>query len=149
MDIAALIISILAVLFTGLSYAESKAANANSKNAIRTNKKMFRRQGIIDLHMAWNDVKEINPDKLVTPDIVRAVNAMSLTASLWNHDVIEKAILYQSYWNNYRKLYETLIDLDKQVPGKNETCKELVTNDIKRAYEAMKNVNLEKVITNL
>ncbi len=149
MDVAALIISILAVLFTGLSYAESKAANTNAKNANRTNKKMFKRQGIIDLHMAWNDIKEINPDKLITSDIVRAVNALSLTASLWNHDVIEKAVLYQSYWKNYQKLYETLVSLDKKVPGKSETCKELISSDIKKAYESMRNVDLDKVTTKL
>lgn len=41
---------------------------------------MFRRQGVIDLHMAWQDIPEIYDKNLIGPDIVEAFNALSLTA---------------------------------------------------------------------
>lgn len=107
-------------------------------------------QGVIDLHMAWTDIKEIDKNNLIGPDIIRAVNAMSLTASLWNHDVIEKSILYQTYWNSYRDLYDTLNNINELVPGHKRTCRSLITNEITKAYEGMKNSDLATVTqTNL
>ena len=53
--------------------------------------------------MSWNNVNDIDVKNLIGPDIVKAVNALSLTASLWNHDVIEKTILYQTYWGSYKE----------------------------------------------
>lgn len=89
----------LTSLFTAiLALAVSIVAVFLSGRANNTNKNMFRRQGVIDLHMAWLDIKEIDNKCLIGPDIIKAVNALSLTASLWNHDVIEKSILYQTYW---------------------------------------------------
>ena len=79
----AIIISLIAVFVAG------KANNIN--------KNVFKRQGVIDLHMSWNNVNDIDVKNLIGPDIVKAVNALSLTASLWNHDVIEKTILYQTF----------------------------------------------------
>lgn len=128
-----LIISIGAIYLSG---------RANS-----INKNIFKRQGVIDLHMAWQDIREIDKNNLVGPDIVRAVNALSLTASLWNHDVIEKAILYQTYWISYRDLYDTLNSINELVPGHKRTCKSLMTNEIIKAYEGMKNADLLTVTT--
>ena len=129
--VVSLLISLIAVYLSG------KANN--------TNKNMFRRQGVIDLHMAWQDISEVDKNNLIAPDIVRAVNALSLTASLWNHDVIEKSILYQTYWNSYRDLYDTLININELVPGHKKTCRSLMTNEITKAYEGMKNADLSTV----
>jgi hypothetical protein len=100
--------------------------------------------------MAWTDIRRIDPENLITPDIVRAVNALSLTASLWNHDVIEKPILYQSYWNNYRELYDTLYSINKIPLGQTKTCKSLLTQEITTAYIGMKKADFDTVLeTNL
>lgn len=132
---------VLSAVAVGISLiAVFVAGRANSLN-----KNTFRRQGVIDLHMAWQGVNEINNDNLVGPDIVRGVNALALTASLWNHDVIEKNILYQTYWEPYKRLYEQLYFNDRLVPGHNRTCKSLITTEIQKAYEQMKKVDLDKV----
>jgi hypothetical protein len=117
-----------------------------SGKALTTNKNMFRRQGVIDLHMAWHGVNEIDTNKLIGPDVVRGVNALDLTASLWNHDVIEKTILYQSYWTPFKELYETLNSSTNIVPGNNKRCKDLLTKEITRAYEDMKKMDIGSVI---
>lgn len=140
----------LSVVLAGLSLLVSFVAVFLAGLANSTNKRMFKRQGVIDLHMAWQGVSEIDPKNLITPDIVKAVNALSLTASLWNHDVIEKPILYQTYWNSYRELYDTLYSINDLVPGQRRTCKSLLTNEITKAYIGMKNTDLETVVsTNL
>ena len=118
----AIIISLIAVFVAG------KANNIN--------KNVFKRQGVIDLHMSWNNVNDIDVKNLIGPDIVKAVNALSLTASLWNHDVIEKTILYQTYWGSYKEIYEKL----------NKTGRSLLTAEITKAYKGMEDVDLKSVI---
>ncbi|WP_158974287.1 hypothetical protein [Cellulophaga sp. L1A9] len=133
------------IVIASISIGISLLAVFLSGKANNTNKNMFRRQGVIDLHMAWQGINEIDKNKLIGPDIVKAVNALSLTASLWNHDVIEKSILYQTYWNSYRDLYDTLIIINELVPGHKKTCRSLMTNEITKAYEGMKNADLNTV----
>ena len=137
-EIASLVIASLALIVSGIAVYLSGAAN-------NTNKNMFRRQGVIDLHMAWQGISEIDDSNLIGPDIVKAVNALSLTASLWNHDVIEKSILYQTYWASYKDLYDSLNSINKLVPGHKKTCRSLLTSEITKAYEGMKNVDLSLV----
>ena len=121
----------------GALYVSGRASNIN--------KRIFKRQGVIDLHMAWQNVSDIDPKNLVGPDVIKAVNALSLTASLWNHDVIEKSILYQAYWGAYKDLYDKLINLDEIVPGHKRTCRSLITAEIQKAYESMKTTDLQTV----
>lgn len=128
---AAVLISLIAVFLAG--------------RANNLNKNIFKRQGVIDLHMAWHGINDIDQDNLVGPDVINAVNALSLTASLWNHDIIDKEILYQSYWGSYKEIYDKLYNLDALVPGLKKTCKVLVTAEIRKAYKGMENYDLKKV----
>jgi len=136
---------LITLIFACLSLLISLIAVFLSGKANNTNKNMFKRQGVIDLHMAWQDIPEIDEKHLIGPDIVKAVNALSLTASLWNHDVIEKSILYQTYWTSYKDLYDTLNNINELVPGHKKTCRSLMTNEITKAYEGMKNADLDTV----
>ena len=136
---------LITVILASLSFIVSLIAVFLSGKANNTNKNMFRRQGVIDLHMAWQDIPEIDKENLIGPDIVKAVNALSLTASLWNHDVIEKSILYQTYQTSYKDLYDTLININELVPGHKKTCRSLMTNEITKAYEGMENADLKTV----
>ncbi|MBI5214682.1 MAG: hypothetical protein HY960_02910 [Ignavibacteriae bacterium] len=129
--IISLIFSSIALIMAGKSY--------------NTNKKMFKRQGVIDLFMAWSGVNEIQISNLITPDVVKAVNALALTATLWNHDIIEKEILYQTYWIPYKDIYDTLQSSSKLVPGINRKCRDLLTSEIIRAYQDMQNMDINKV----
>lgn len=138
------------VIIAGLSMLISVIAIFMAGKASNLNKKMFKRQGVIELHMAWQDVNNIDSTNIIGPDVIKAVNAMSLTASLWNHDVIEKSILYQSYWNSYRDLHDKLVNIDVLIPGHKKTCRSLITNEIKKAYKGMNETDLSAVIqTNL
>ena len=114
--------------------------------AQKINEKMFKRQGVIDLFMAWQGVNEIDKNDLVGPDIIKAANAMMLTASLWNHDIIEKSILYQSYWADYKTLYDQISSIDELIPGHKKTCKNLITKEMEKAYRGMETIDLNEVI---
>lgn len=134
------------IIIAGLSFVVSLGAAFLAGRANSLNKNIFKRQGVIDLHMAWQDVNDIDTDNLIGPDVVKAVNAISLTASLWNHDVIEKSILYQTYWGSYKDIYDKLVNLDKLVPGHKKTCRSLITAEIKKAYKGMDETDLKTVI---
>lgn len=136
---------ITSFIIAGLSMIISLIAAYFAGRANSINKNIFKRQGVIDLHMAWQGINDIDPANLIGPDVVKAVNALSLTASLWNHDVIEKSILYQTYWGSYKDLYDKLYNLDVLVPGLKKTCKSLMTAEIKKAYRGMDEVDLKTV----
>jgi len=154
-------IGIAGIIFSFISNAKAAAAGARAQGANelassankialesnRLNVDFFKRQGVIDLHMAWRAVNELNPDKLVGPDVNLAANALDLTASLWNHDVMEKEILYQSYWDSYRLLFETLKGCDKLVPGYKKKACDFITPAVELAYERIKGHHLAKTKT--
>src|SRR5262249_32273575 len=96
-------------------------------------------------YKAWEGVNDVDPNKPITPDIVKAANAISLTASLWNHDVIEKQILFQSYWPSYKDIYDSLNKMDQLIPGKKVTGRSLLSSEITKVYEEMKKLELGSV----
>ncbi|MCP4368183.1 MAG: hypothetical protein GY797_08780 [Deltaproteobacteria bacterium] len=101
------------------------------------NKNMFRRQSVVDLHMAWQNLRDINPKKPVTPDVVKAVSTLNLTASLWLHDVVDRNILCQSYYPEFKTLYESLEQCNVEVPETNKKGRDFLTHEVKRAYSQM------------
>jgi hypothetical protein len=116
--------------------------------AIRSNvlnKKMFRRDKVIDLHTAWDGVNGIDRDNLVGPDVIKGANALALTASIWLHDIMEKAILHQTYWEPYKNLFDEMDALTALIPGTRRTGKSMLTSEIRRTYKEMEAFDLNKV----
>ena len=144
-QILSLVIASFAILISSGALCLSYKANQLNRNLFESQKSMFKRQHVIDLYQAWEGVSEIDRTNLVAPDIVKAVNTMALTASLWNHGIIEKSILYQSYWIPYKTLYEQINSIDELIPGKNQTCKSLLTSEIRKAYRGMDEIDLNSV----
>src|SRR5688572_21657440 len=83
-----------AVCVSALALFVAIGAAVVSRRVARTN-------SVIDLHNAWREVNAIDPTQPVGPDVRTAINALDLTASLWKHHVIDRQILFQSYWLNY------------------------------------------------
>lgn len=116
-----------------------------AKVSNETNKNISRRQGVIDLHFAWSEVKDIGKNELITANILKAINALGLTATLWNNDVIEKNVLFQSYWYAFRDLFDTLNSIDELIPGKKITCRNALTKEIRKAYDEMERMELNSI----
>ena len=103
--------SAFALRQTNKSHELNRDANELNRKSLETNRQalkltreMFKRQGVFDLHEIWEDVSDINCEDLITDDVITAVNALNLTASLWNHDIVDKDILYDYYWSDYKQL---------------------------------------------
>lgn len=140
-DTIASLSAVLAAGSLGVAFAALRA----SGKATDISKDIARRQGVTELHMAWKDVNDIDPSKLVGPDVRNAINALSLTATIWNHDVIEKEILLQSYWDTFKNLYDILYSCREIVPGYKKTANDLITAEITKAYVDMKEESMKKV----
>ncbi|GAN31634.1 MAG: hypothetical protein DYG83_11670 [Candidatus Brocadia sp. AMX2] len=139
---ASCLLSIIGIIIS--VWAIRKAENSNTiTNELQKN--MFKKDKVIDLAMAWNGINAIDPENLITPDVVKAVNALELTASLWNHDVVAKEILHQSYWQSFRDLYDVLYHCNKIPPGLKKTCRDYITKEISKAYEEIKRYDLNQV----
>lgn len=116
-----------------------------AKTTNETNKRIAKRQNVVDLHNAWAVVNDFDKKKPISPDVIKAINAVSLTASLWNHDVLEKNLLYQSYWGSYCDIVDKLKDMHEIIPSHKFTGKSRVTNDILKAYRGMESMDLSNV----
>jgi hypothetical protein len=132
----------LGLVMAIISLVVSLISNSRSNTLQRT---MFKKGNVIDLALAWKGVNTIDPQQLITPDVVNAVNALDLTASMWNHDILEKEILMQSYWPTFRDLYDALYTCNQMPPGIKKTCRDCITADMTRAYEEMKQRQIEGV----
>lgn len=128
-----------------LSVIVSLIALYQAGNIRRETKDMFRRQSVIELHNAWEGVNEIDPNKLITPDVIKAVNAIRLTSTLWNHDVVDRAILHQEYSDPFSRLYVVLSASTKTPPGHSRTCRDMLSDAIAKTYDEMRARSLKKV----
>lgn len=126
--------------------ASVRSANAAEK-AVSTSIEIFKKQGVIDLFESWEDLHDINPLKPITTDVVRALRALELTASLWNHDIVEKKIIHQSFWEDYKHLYDAVNRIIGEVPGLRRTGPELLTRRVSRAYKEMDDFDTSKEAT--
>ncbi|MCW8314205.1 hypothetical protein K7A41_23470 [Sphingobacterium sp. InxBP1] len=137
-------------LLTGIgTIALAIITNQNNKKIAerqrQTDINIAKRQGVIDLHNAWAVVNDINPATCIVPDVIKAINALSLTASLWIHDVIERDLLYQSYWQAYKDLYDKLIGMNEVPIGLNYTPRSKISPDIKKAYHEMSQKEISSI----
>lgn len=144
-ELLALIVSGVAAMYARSSVKAAKEASAAAKDL---QVKTFQRQGVIDLYGHWAEIRDINLEKgaQIDPDIVRAVHMLELTATLWNHDIVQKEILAQGFWANFKKFYEKLNQPSIQLEHRgNISAQTLLSTHVQRCYEQMKAHTLEKV----
>ncbi len=121
----ALIVLVVAYVFRG----KNNRANGNSEH-------MFK------LHDSWNGVNEIDCERLIGPDVTNAVRAMTITASSWLNELVDKEIIIQNHFEDFETLYTELMSCNKVVPGfekKALKCKDFISKEMEKAYSEMKN----------
>jgi hypothetical protein len=150
----ALIVSVVALILAIRSQKDSstsaeaakRSADAAEKS-LDTSVDIFKRQGVMDLFERWSNVKDIDPSNPITVDAIRATQALELTASLWNHSIIERKIILQSFWENYEHLYDRLSSITATLPKSTKSGKDLLSRRVDLAYEAMKSEDLKQEAT--
>lgn len=133
---AAFVASIIAII------ASYRAVNATNK----INIKIAQRQNVINLHATWKDTSML-ADPVVVPDLVRSVNALSETAAAWNHDINDRYLIDQLYYESFSRIYDFIQSKGEQlVPSLPKSYRDLLTPDIQRAYQGMKEFHLSQVV---
>lgn len=142
------ILALIALIISGIASGTAVASYLLSRNMQKTNKDIARRQGVIDLYLAWSNIEDINPQNLVPIAVARAANVLGLTASLWNNDVVEKIILWQSYWEPYNRFYDILNNPNSSITmpdGTTRTGRSFLSREVQRAYDDMERYTLSTV----
>jgi hypothetical protein len=117
--------------------------NSNHANAIA--ERIAKRAGVIELHQAWQNVNRFDPKNPLFSDAIRAVNALELTASLWNHDVLEKEILFQSYWKWFKEFYNVLSACQLIIPKDGRRVCDMIAPSVSLTYRQMEDRELHSI----
>lgn len=99
------------------------------------------KEHVFNLHESWDGVNEIDCDQLIGPDVTNASRAMTITASSWLNQLVEKKIIIENHFDDFENLITTMERCDKVVPGfekKGVKCKDFVSAEMKNAYRQMK-----------
>ena len=149
MEFVGIIVSVVSAIGTVVCAYIAHKSYKNARGANENSIEIAKRQQAIDFHSVWEGVNQIDPQKPIGPDVVKAINALERTASVWNHDIVHKVIILDSYWTAFRTLYEAIHDCTTRVPGLNRTGRELLRESptIEVAYESMKKASLQQVNT--
>ena len=121
-------IAFLVIVIAYLLQGKNSSSNGGSK------------QHAIELHESWNGVNEIDCNRLIGPDVTKAARAMAIRASSWIHGFVDKKIIIENHFDDFKTLYNELILCDKIVPGfenKGLKCKDVISKEIKKAYKEM------------
>ena len=159
-EFLSLLLGSIAVGVSSVAYYYSRRAHALSKEAnhiareankintkgIETSVKIAHRQGVIDLSKAWEGTSMLS-DPIIVPDLVKAVNALSETATAWNHDIIDRLIIIQLYYDSFCRIYEFIeAKREELVPTLSKNFRMLLSSDIQKSYYDMKKLYLSQVV---
>jgi len=132
---AALIVSIVAIVVSFRSASETNKINV----------RIAQRQNVVNLQTTWRDTSML-AEPVVIPDLVKAVNALSETAAAWNHDINDRRIIDQMYYDSFSRLYDFIESKREElIPSLSKTYRSLLSPDIQRAYQEMKQFHLSHV----
>jgi hypothetical protein len=128
-----------------LAKQASAASERIAADSLKLNEQIFKRQHVMDLHLAWHGTRGLDPSKFdddsYIAEIVNAGNLLGLTATLWNHDVVEEAIIEQNYWTAFDHIYKTLASRVTTIPKLNKSGADFLTDDIHLAYSEMQELH--------
>jgi len=131
-------LALWSAIFSGVSAVVAVIAAALSRRSYRVMEAIAKRQATFSLDTSWHDVNELDQNALIGPDVRRAVNALEMTAMVWNHDIVEKQIIRQLYWVSFQKLYDVLVHCKANVPGYDRPPSEFISPEAREAFRSMK-----------
>lgn len=91
---------------------------------------------VVTLFEYWKGVHAIDPQNPVDTHVVQALNILAFTATVWNHNIADRQLVYEDYWDSYKNLYES-IALIPLMNRFSKSGKELLKKGVIRAYNEM------------
>ncbi|MEW6438767.1 MAG: DUF4760 domain-containing protein [Pseudomonadota bacterium] len=95
------------------------------KGLAQTERLYSQRAALFDLWKYISELSEVSPRSPITPDILKAVNALELVALCCEGGIVDPDLVRRTFRNTYIHLYDQ-IDLVIQVPGLNKSGRKLL-----------------------
>ena len=134
MDTSDWIASIAVIVAIGTTWWSIRVTKHASEEA----RKQAQRAGVSVLHEAWEGIHDIDPENPITPTAVAALQAMRLTAQHWLHEIVDRDVIHEYAWDDYKRLYENFRRCEKELPGMGKSGKAHLTDQMGDAYGQMK-----------
>lgn len=115
---------------------------------------MLRNKQLFDVYNLWKGVSECDCSSTSAIDkdpknFIDVVNCLTISAALWNFEIIEKKIFKSCISNLFVSNFEA-IDVDTIVSWSNKKCKDYLTIEMRDVYQDLaKNIPKEKVTDNI
>ena len=136
---------IIAVASFWNSQKALESARKTTERSLTLDREISRRQQVLLLYDVWKPVRGIDCNNLIGPHVVTAVNALTLTATAWNHDIIDRTILIQTYWPSFEQVFEQLWQCAETAPGQKRACQDLLSRQVQIANSQMRDKALALV----
>ena len=117
------IISIIGILISSLALIVSINASRHASKS-----------DLINLHNVWLEIRDIDPEEPITPDVIIGIKALQYTSETWQENIIKKKIIYEYAGNDFKQLYESLNRCIVVVPRMGRTGNSMLTESIKKTY---------------
>lgn len=143
-DLGALIASLFALSFANKANKTAENAKEVSERANEIQLEIAKRNGVIELHHAWEGVETIRLPDYNVYSVTKALNALSLTSSLINHDVMKIEIIYDQYWLSFKELYLTIQKIKEPHPELSFIPAQRITPDIQKAFKKLERIEIIK-----
>ena len=116
--------------FIGYLVSKSGVSNGSANSA-----------NVFNLHQSWEGVNEVDPNRLIGPDVVNGARALGITARAWLDGLVDKKTIISSHFDDYELLFLAMKDCEAVVPGfenKGTKCKDFITSEMHAVYAQMK-----------
>lgn len=143
-DLGVLIASLFALYFAHKANKTAENAKEVSERANEIQLEIAKRNGVIELHHAWDGVETIRLPDYNIYSVTKALNALSLTSSLINHDVMKIEIIYDQYWLSFKELYLTIQEIKEPNLELSFIPSQRITSDIQKAFQKLERINIIK-----
>lgn len=101
----------------------------------KTTKESSQKQHIISLYNVWSKVRDFNEESN-NDDIIIALNALQLTATIWNHNVVKRAVIFESYFGTFLYFYNKFSS-GKYTYSDGSKIANDINEDVVKAYKSM------------
>uniref|UniRef100_UPI004048B78F hypothetical protein n=1 Tax=Aliarcobacter sp. TaxID=2321116 RepID=UPI004048B78F len=96
---------------------------------------------IPNLNELWN-LREINCQSPILPDVIKIINSMSETANYWNNEIVNKKVMIDSCFSIFEKLYFQLKNCTTEIKTNDgiKKCSWYINDkpEISKLYNEMK-----------
>lgn len=96
------------------------------------------------LRLVWKDANHIDCDQLITPDVLRAVEALETTATIWEFEPLNRPLITR-YKDSFMTLVKELLSCNAVPPGLETRCDQMVAQRVLKVLEELEGDTAEAI----